>query len=58
MPFYDNFTFEADVVLTLDLVLDKFDQFCKLWVCVFVARHQFLTMKQNTIDAFLTVPRS
>ena len=36
--------------------LDKFNQFCKPCVNVFTARHQCLTMKQNTrsINEFLT----
>ena len=53
---FDNFSFEADAQPTFVDVLEKFDQFCKPRVSVFTARHQFLTMKQNTrsIDEFLT----
>ena len=36
------------VLLTLNLVNDKFDQFCKPLASVFAAWHQFLTMKKNT----------
>ena len=53
---FDNLLFEADAQPTFVNVLDKFDQFCKPRVSVFTARHQFLTMKQNTrsINEFLT----
>ena len=53
---FDNFSFEADAYSTFINVLDKFDQLCRPLVSVFTARHQFLTMKQNTrsIDEFLT----
>ena len=53
---FDNLLFEADAQPTFVNVLDKFDQFCMSGVRVFTARHQFLTMKQNSrsIDEFLT----
>ena len=51
---FDNFSFEADAQPTFVDVLDKFETFCKPHVSLFTARHQFLTIKQNTryIDEF------